>query len=84
MVKGVMVCAETATGSVLWKRCRPATLLKRDSNTGALLWNCAKFLRTPILNICERLLLFVGNVAAPDDGNVELSVASGVMGGVNM
>ena len=37
---------------------RPATLFKRDFNTGFFPANVAKFLRTPILqNICERLLL---------------------------
>ena len=36
---------------------RPATLLKRDSNTGVFLRNLRRFLRKPILkNICERLL----------------------------
>ena len=32
-------------------------LLKRDSNTDVFLLNIGKFLRTPILNICVRLLL---------------------------
>ena len=35
------------------ERCRPATLLKRDFNTGVLLWifeYCSEFLRIPILN----------------------------------
>ena len=37
---------------------RPATLLKRDSNTGVFLRNLQKFWRTRTLkNICERLLL---------------------------
>ena len=37
---------------------RPVTLWKRDSNTGAFLWNLQSFLRTLILSkICERLLL---------------------------
>ena len=37
---------------------RPATLLKRDSNTGVFQVKFAKFLRTPILkNIFERLRL---------------------------
>ena len=52
--------SEAATGDVLRKKlflkisqysqesCRPATLLKTDSNTGVFL-NCANFLRTPIL-----------------------------------
>ena len=39
---------------------RPATLLKRHSNTGVFLTVIAKFLRTAILkNTCERLLLRV-------------------------
>ena len=37
---------------------RPASLLKRDSNTGVFLWNSRKILRTRTLkNICERVLL---------------------------
>ena len=37
---------------------RPVTLWKRDSNTGAFLWNLRSFLRSLILSkICERLLL---------------------------
>ena len=37
---------------------KPATLLKRDSNTGVFLRILRKFLRPPILkNICKRLLL---------------------------
>ena len=43
---------------VLESSFRPATLLKRDSNT-VFPVNIGKFLRTPILkNICERLLLY--------------------------
>ena len=40
------------------KAFRPAALLKRDSNTGCLFVNIAKFLRKSILkNICEMVFL---------------------------
>ena len=42
---------------------RTATLIKRDCQDRCFLVNITKFLRTPILkNICERLLLFGGEL----------------------
>ena len=50
------------------KAFRPATLLKRDSNSCIFLWNFPKFLRTPILkNICEWLLLISRKTCFEDD-----------------
>ena len=55
LLESFMNFSEVATGCVLWKKlllkisqhsqesCRPATLLKADSNTGVFLWILHKF-----------------------------------------
>ena len=57
-VAGLQAYKDAPTQVVSCQICeRPATLLKRDSNT-CFPVKSVKFLRTPILkNVCERLLL---------------------------
>ena len=46
--------------SMKWQAWKPATLLKRDSNTCEYLWILQYFWRTPTLrNSCKRLLLYL-------------------------